>query len=157
MNLADFRDAIAAGDNCSLRFEHSAGALADHFHVTEVGRVEKDFVDCGGVRRTEVRCVLQTLVAGDTDHRLTSNKLSKILALVDKLDLPGDAAVEVEHQERSVSVDTVESVQRDGPTLVVRLRPKQTACLAEDACGIAPGLPQLEVTDGGCCSGPGCC
>lgn len=157
MNVADFRETVAANTSCSLRIELSGGsALADHFHVTEVGRVEKDFVDCGGVRRTEVRCVLQTLVAGDTDHRLTTTKLAGILSLIDQLELPGDSQVEVEHQERSVSTDLVESVEREGETLVIRLVPKQTACLAEDACGIKPGLPQLTTIDG-CCGGPSCC
>lgn len=157
MNLADFRDAIAAPSDCGVRIELEGRSLAPHFHVTEVGRVTKDFVDCGGVRRTETRCVLQTLIAGDTDHRLNSTKLAKILDLADQLDLPSDAPVEVEHQERSVSVDSVRSVDRDGDAIVIRLQAKQTACLAEDACGIpGGGLPQLTTLSGGC-DGPGCC
>ncbi|TWT95275.1 hypothetical protein Pla108_34190 [Botrimarina colliarenosi] len=155
MKVAEFRAAIAANPDCSLRVELADGAaIADHFHVTEVSAVTKDFVDCGGVRRTEVRCGLQTLVAGDIDHRLTTTKLAKILALVEQLDLPEDAVVEVEHQERSVSIDVVDSVVRRGETVVIRLRPKQTACLAEDACGIG-GLPQLTTL--GCGDRPGCC
>lgn len=158
MNLSEFREVISASPDAALRIELADGAaLAPHFHVTEVGRVAKDFVDCGGVLRQEVRCVLQTLVAGDTEHRLHSTKLAGILALVDKLDLPAEAPVEVEHQERSVSTDGVESVTLEGETLVIRLAPKQTACLAEDACGIGPtDLLQLTQLDGGC-SGPGCC
>lgn len=158
MNLTEFRGVISASPDAALRIELAGGAtIAPHFHVTEVGRVAKDFVDCGGVRRQEVRCVLQTLVAGDTEHRLRSEKLVGILSLVDKLDLPADAPVEVEHQERSVSTDVVESVTLEDDTLVIRLTPKQTACLAEDACGIGPSdLPQLTQLDG-CCSGPGCC
>ena len=30
-----------------------------HFHVTEVGRVHKDFIDCGGTVRSTTACVLQ--------------------------------------------------------------------------------------------------
>lgn len=158
MQLTEFRDLIAANPGCGLRVELADGAaLADHFHVTEVGRVEKDFFDCGGVRRHESRCVLQTLVAGDIEHRLSSTKLSGILAVADNLDLPPDAAVEVEHQERSVATDVVERVERRGDTLVILLAPKQTACLAEDACGIPSGLPQLTTIDGCCSGGSGCC
>ncbi len=156
MNLADFRAALDANPDCSLQIAFDGREpLAEHFHVTEVGRVMKDFVDCGGVRRSEARCVLQTLVAGDVDHRLDSTKLAKIVALADKLDLPNDAPVEVEHQERSVSTDTLAAVEREGGTLTLRLTPRQTACLAEDACGIPSGLPTLPVTDG-CCGGSGC-
>ena len=160
MNVADFREAIAANPDCALRVELAGGeAIAPHFHVTEVGRVTKEFVDCGGTPRTEVRCVLQTLVAGDTDHRLTSTKLAGILTLIDKLGLPADAPVEVEHQERSVSTDAVTAIERDAETLVIRLAPKQTACLAEDACGIpaSDGLPELSVVGEDCCSRPGSC
>lgn len=157
MNLADFCKAVASHPGRGVRVELASRALAPHFHVTEVGHVTKDFVDCGGVRRTETRCTLQTLVAGDTEHRLDTTKLAKILAFVDRLDLPSDAVVEVEHQERSVSTDAVKSVGLDGEMLVIRLEPKQTACLAEDACGLpGGGLPQLTTITGGCDS-PGCC
>lgn len=160
MNLKEFRDAVAAHPDCSLRIEVAGGqALAPHFHVTEVGRVTKHFIDCGGTPRTETRCVLQTLVASDTDHRLNTTKLAGILSLVDRLELPGDTPVEVEHQERSISTDNVESVAISDDTLVIRLAPKQTACLAEDLCGIGP-QPQgtaLPIADDECCSGPGCC
>ncbi len=157
MNVTDFRETIAANPDCSLRVAFANGpTLPEHFHITEVGRVEKDFVDCGGVRRTEVRCVLQTLVAGDFDHRLSSTRLAGILALIDKLNMPPESSVEVEHQERSVSIDEVDRIEREGETLTIYLSPKQTTCLAEDACGIQPGLPQLETLDG-CCDGPGCC
>ena len=160
MNLTDFRAAIADRPDRPLRIEVAgAGPLAAHFHVTEVGRVTKDFVDCGGKPRSETRCVLQTLVADDTDHRLNSTKLAGILNLVDRLDLPGDAPVEVEHQERSVSTDRVETVEAVDDELVIRLAPKQTACLAEDACGIPAKqnlVNLLPIAGDGSCSIGGC-
>lgn len=160
MNLSELRDAVAANPDCGFRIELANGAAIDpHFHVTEIGRVAKDFVDCGGVRRSEVRCLLQTLVASDTDHRLTTTKLDKILALADRLDLPDEATVEVEHQERSVSTDLADTIVRQDDTLVLRLSAKQTACLAEDFCGI-PAAPSggsaLPIAGQGC-SGTGCC
>lgn len=164
MNVTEFRQALADHPGRGLRFAiDDQAAIADHFHVTEVGRVEKRFVDCGGKPRQTVACVLQTLVAYDTDHRLTTDKLAGIMSLVAKLDLPADAPVEVEHQERSVSIDAVDRfAERDG-VLEFRLAAKQTACLAEDACGLGPadstpasdGLPVLGE---GCCGGTtGCC
>ena len=152
MNLTEFRSTLAAHAGRGVRFVFDAErTIADHFHVTEVGRVEKQFVDCGGVRRASVACVLQTLVAGDTDHRLTSDKLAKIVALADSLDLPDDAPVEVEHQERSIAIDQVAGVRVTDELLEFQLKPKQTACLAQDACG----LPVLTADD--CCDTSGCC
>src|SRR5688572_29925477 len=51
--------------------------IEPHFHVTEIGRVQKDFVDCGGTVRRLVTCLLQTWVGDDLDHRLTGGKLLK--------------------------------------------------------------------------------
>ncbi|MAT72999.1 MAG: hypothetical protein CMJ58_26245 [Planctomycetaceae bacterium] len=158
MNLTQFRDALAAHPAHGLRFViNDRAAIADHFHVTEVGRVEKRFVDCGGQPRTTVACVLQTLVAHDTDHRLTTDKLAGIMRLVEQLDLPDDAPVEVEHQERSVSIDAVDSCAATDGVLTFRLSPKQTACLAEDACGLGQPAPGLPVLGGNCCGDSGCC
>ncbi|TWT73421.1 hypothetical protein Pla123a_37560 [Posidoniimonas polymericola] len=159
MNLTEFRQVLADHPRHGLRFVISdQAAIADHFHVTEVGRVEKRFVDCGGQPRQTVACVLQTLVAHDVDHRLTTDKLAGILKLVDSLDLPVDAPVEVEHQERSVSVDAVDGVEVANGVVEFSLAAKQTACLAEDACGLAPTPQGLNVIGGDCCGGSsGCC
>lgn len=159
MNLAEFREALDANPDNRVRFAiDDQHAVADHFHVTEVGRVEKQFVDCGGVRRCAVTCVLQTLVAHDVDHRLTTTKLAKIVALADSLDLAGDTPVEVEHQERSVSIDAISDFEVVDGAVVFRLAAKQTACLAEDACGLglAPDGTVLNVL-GDACGGTGCC
>lgn len=160
VNLTTFRTTITENPGCSVLIEIAPSvAVAPHFHVTEIGRVVKEFVDCGGKPRSETRCLLQTLVAGDVDHRLDSTKLAGILKLADRLELTGEEPVEIEHQERSISTDDVRSITRDGDTLVIRLEPKQTACLAEDACGI-PGLKVLQAdacslpicdSDKGCC------
>ena len=162
MDIQTFRARIVDNPDCLIRVElDNATSIAPHFHVTEVGKVTKQFVDCGGTPRTEERCILQTLVASDTEHRLDSTKLAGILSMVDGLDLSGDALVEVEHQERSVSTDQVSAVELVDGALVIRLTPKQTACLAEDACGIpqepAPEACLLPIAGQDPCSGSGCC
>ena len=45
-----------------------------HFHVTEVGQVQKQFVDCGGTFRTLNTIRIQLWVSSDVEHRLTSAK-----------------------------------------------------------------------------------
>lgn len=160
MNLDEFCQVLAKYPEHSLRLVLQDGStIADHFHVTEVGRVEKRFFDCGGKRRQEVTCVLQTLVADDVEHRLTTTKLAKIMQMTDKLEIPGDTQVEVEHQERSVAIDAVESHAATDGTLAFHLKAKHTACLAEDACGISPqpadGFEILN--DSTCCGDTGSC
>ena len=60
-------------------------ALADgrlvpqHFHVTEVGQIDKRFIDCGGVLRKETVINFQLYTADDFDHRLSVQKLKSII------------------------------------------------------------------------------
>src|SRR6476620_7681013 len=74
-----------------------------HFHVTEVGRVQKDFIDCGGTVRSSTACVLQVWVADDTDHRLDATKLAGILRLAAPVLKAADLPVEVEYEDGRVS------------------------------------------------------
>ncbi len=68
-----------------------------HAHVTEVGHVVKNFIDCGGVTGKEEKVLLQTHVGNDTEHGLRSDRFSKILQLGERV-LPNDELnVEVEH------------------------------------------------------------
>ena len=68
--------------DASLQFQLPDGTFVPaHFHVTEVGRVQKDFVDCGGTQRSKASCVLQLWIASDEEHRLDSSKLTRIMEL----------------------------------------------------------------------------
>lgn len=121
-----------------------------HFHITEVGRVRKDFVDCGGtVRRTE-SCVLQVWVAGDLHHRLDTTKLAKIVdkgaALFESTAIP----LEVEFDNGVISQYPVLGIAASDAGLVLQLSAKHAACLAPDRCGV-----KLEILSS--CSEPGCC
>lgn len=156
MNLQEFCQALADHPDHNLRFVPTGIAIADHFHVTEVGCVEKKFVDCGGKSRSTLTCVLQTLVADDVEHRLTTTKLAKIMQLADSLNLQADTPIEVEHQERSVSVDSIDRFEVIDGVLQFYLEPKHTACLAEDACGLGGASVGLNVIED-CCDKPGSC
>jgi hypothetical protein len=126
-----------------------------HFHVTEVGLVAKTFVDCGGKRREDRACVLQTLVADDVEHRLTPQKLAGILKQTSALGIDAQLPVDLEIQGRTIEVWRVDSAAEADDVLILRVAPKQTACLAEDLCGLTL-LP--TVTTGCCNEGPtGCC
>ena len=61
-----------------------------HFHLTEVGHVVKNFIDCGGtIRRTESSVLQLWVNDGDAEHRLNAGKMAKILALGERV-LPHD-------------------------------------------------------------------
>ena len=126
------------------------GFVPAHFHVTEVGRVHKDFVDCGGTVRSAATCVLQVWVADDTDHRLDTTRLAGILRLAAPVLKAADLPVEVEYEDGRVSQFPVAAAEVTPSGVLFHLGSKHTACLAPDRCGIDPTGPS-------CCSTPGCC
>jgi hypothetical protein len=151
MTLSTLLDALsAAHPDTALRVELPDGsAVPAHFHVTEVGRVRKDFIDCGGTVRSWERCVLQVWVADDRDHRVSAGKLAKIIRLAAPiLGDHADAEVEVEYDVGVITQFPVLAVGRTtGAGIVLRLGGKHTACLAPDRCGVADSA----------CAAPGCC
>jgi len=122
-----------------------------HFHVTEVALVRKDFVDCGGTRRSTASCTLQIWVADDVDHRLNSSKLLKILELAQPVLGTDELAVELEYETSVTAVYPLSAVEQAPSGLLFSLALKHTACLAPELC-----LPQLP-DSGGCCGPTGCC
>lgn len=110
-----------------------------HYHITEVGVVRKDFIDCGGTLRSKASCVLQIWVADDIDHRMDATKLLEILkrakAVLELDDLP----VEVEYESEVVSQYPVSDVESTPSGLLFYLGANHTACLAPDKCGVGKG------------------
>src|SRR5476649_2901588 len=80
------------------------------FHITEIGHVTKNFVDCGGSVRSTAACVLQAWnAANDPDHRLTAGKLAAILDLAGAVVPSDDLEVEVEYEGCQISQYPVDS------------------------------------------------
>ena len=152
MKISEMKHALAGLEAVSFRLPDGAH-LPAHFHVTEVGLVTKHFIDCGGVERRETVANFQLWEAGDYDHRLAPQKFLHILALSERILGPEDLDIEVEYQQATIGKF---GLAFDGQDFV--LTPKQTACLAQDACGIPEAsfaLPQLQMA---CCTpGGGCC
>jgi Family of unknown function (DUF6428) len=105
-----------------------------HFHVTEVGRVQRDFVDCGGTVRQGVTCLLQTWVGEDVDHRLTGRSLLKALAHASPVLRGEDLPVELEYESCNVVQLRALSAVAEAGRLVIQLGPKHTDCLAREIC-----------------------
>lgn len=141
----------------TIGFKLPNGELVpNHFHVTEVGKVSKHFIDCGGTARKEEVVNFQLWNADDYDHRLHPEKLLHIIELSEKtLDLD-DVEIEVEYQ-----ADTIAKfgLAFDGTNFL--LTSKQTDCLAKDKCGIPETKPKLKLSElkkaATCTPNSGCC
>ena len=153
MKISEIKQALAEVEAVNFRLP-TGEYLPAHFHVTEVGLVNKHFIDCGGVERQEKVANFQLWEAGDYDHRLAPLKFLHILDLSQRILGAEDLDIEVEYQQATIGKF---GLVREGNDFV--LTSKQTACLAQDACGIpnaAFALPQLQ-TASGCTPGGGCC
>ena len=142
----------------TVRFQLPNGSMVPiHFHVTEVGLIQKKFIDCGGTIREEQLVNFQLWEADDFDHRLAPQKLKSIIESAKKtLELP-DAEIEVEYQG-----ETIGKYELAFNGLSFLLVNKQTACLAEDACGIPNQKEKVNLADlqtkNSCCDPKsGCC
>lgn len=149
MNLAEFKHLLRQNPSAELRFQLPAGEMIDaHAHITEVGRVDKTFVDCGGTVRQMSSCLLQSWIANDVEHRLQPGKLADILAKAAPILRDDELPVEIEYEDDVVSQFPVTGAAAGDGTLVFTLGTKHTDCLAKEVC-----TPQPDA----CCSGSGCC
>lgn len=128
--------------------------VPNHFHVTEVGRVTKHFIDCGGTVRNEEVINFQLWNANDYDHRLHPEKLLKIIELSEKILGLKDAEIEVEYQGESIQKYGLEF---DGTNFL--LTTKHTDCLAKETCGKPVEKEKSPTLQEAACCAPGanCC
>ena len=99
-----------------------------HAHVTEVGHVVRNFIDCGGVTGKEEKVLLQTHVGTDEDHRLRADRFSKILQLGMRVLPSADLEVDVEYDCCVVAQYPLREVTRQGEHLDLLLRRGRTQC-----------------------------
>jgi hypothetical protein len=124
--------------------------------VTEVGRVQKTFLDCGGTHRELVTCQLQIWVGEDYDHRIETGKMASILELA-KPYLPDESIpVEVEYEHKVISQYTIQGAEVSGDSVILQLANKHTECLAPELCGL-PAIPKKGVGSSQCSNESECC
>jgi hypothetical protein len=131
--------------------------VPEHFHVTEVGLITKNFIDCGGTVRKETVVNFQLWDANDFEHRLKPQKLLNIIELSEKILGIEDFEIEVEYQ-----ATTIGKYDLDFNGNNFELINKQTACLAQDQCGIPQEKQKVRLSEmnnePSCCTpGGGCC
>lgn len=132
MKLHALKRALRAHPERLVRVQLPDGsAVPASFHLTEVGQVSKVFIDCGGQVHSELRCVLQTWVGRDADHRLPAGRFADILDLGRAVVASEEMEVEVEHGQVQATQYPLERWQLDGADhLVLALGHRATDCLA---------------------------
>lgn len=152
MKLSDVKNHLGAMDNLTFVLENGEQVPA-HFHITEVGLITKRFIDCGNTVRNETVVSMQLWDANDYDHRLAPEKLLKIIATSEKVLGIEDHEVEIEYQGGTIGKY---GLNFNGNQFV--LTNKQTACLADDQCGVPVVKKKIALSELQCCQpGGGCC
>ena len=154
MKLSEIKTILATLDNVAFQLPNG-NFVPEHFHVTEVGLITRNFIDCGGTVRKETVTNFQLWNANDFEHRLKPQRLLNIIALSERTLGILDDQIEVEYQSETIGKYDLEF---NGKNFV--LVNKQTACLAEDQCGIPQKESKLEVNpnqQNTCTPGGGCC
>ena len=154
MNIKEFKNTLS--NLCELTFVLPNGShVAPHFHLTEVGEITKNYVDCGGTIRNEKVANFQLWAADDYDHRLEPEKVIEIISLAEKQLGLENLEVEVEYQSETIGKYGLDF---DGKRFL--LTATQTDCLAKEKCGIPEAQPVNLVpaqNSSGCSPESGCC
>lgn len=143
MKLSEIKNILPGLDTVVFQLENGT-FVPEHFHVTEVGKITRHFIDCGGTIRKESVVNFQLWNADDYEHRLKPAKLLHIIQLSEnKLGIT-DTTIEVEYQ-----TETIGKYDLDFNGVHFILKNKQTACLANDTCGFPEAKTNPEKS---CCS-----
>ena len=158
MTLTELIQALQNNDQLVFQ-KPDKSFVPHHFHITEVGVIMRNFIDCGGTIRKDSKVNLQLWEADDFDHRLTPIKLLSIINLsIEQLSIDPSLEIEVEYQQSTIGKY---GLAFDGRYF--QLTNLATACLAEDSCGIPSQKEKFQLidlgsTDGSCCTpGSSCC
>lgn len=154
MKTSEFKYQLESHPQAELRFILPDDDLIPaHAHITEIGRVDKTFIDCGSTVRKISSCNLQAWVADDVEHRLAPGKLAAVLATAAPLFGDDDLEVELEYEDCNLSQFPVLRSTTEAGVLIFHLGAKHTDCLAKDVC-----LSKGETSEAGigCCGGGNC-
>lgn len=153
MKLSEVKSILPTLNKLEFKLEDGT-FVPPHFHVTEIGLIDKHFIDCGGKIRKEQKISFQLFTEDDFDHRLHPEKLLNIINLSQDALSIEDGDIEVEYQGNTIGKY---NLSFDGSEFV--LENTATACLAKDACGIpAKGNLAMAESSSSCCTpSQGCC
>jgi hypothetical protein len=158
MILSELKSLLADYPDRSFRLRLPDGdPVPVSFHITEVGRVNKSFLDCGGTLRETITCQLQVWVGPDYEHRIETGKMAGIFKKAGAL-LPDESLpVEIEYEDRVISQYTIEGHEVTDDAVILTLAHKHTECLAPELCGLPDfRLPAIGGSSNCCAPGKSC-
>jgi hypothetical protein len=151
MTLNDLQNVLEANPKLFPRFVLPDGDyIPAHAHVTEVGYVVRNFIDCGGLTGREEKVVLQTHVGDDNDHRLRSDRFAKILRLGNRVIPSADLDVDVEYDCCVVAQYPIAEATPDRDHLNLILHRGRTQCRARERRNSEAAAPCC-MTSAACC------
>lgn len=156
MKLSEVKNALATLEEIKFQLPNG-NFIPKHFHVTEVGSITKNFIDCGGTVREERKINFQLWEDQDFNHRLAPKKLMDIILLSEKVLALQDLEVEVEYQS-----ETIGKYNLTFANGIFTLQTTLTDCLAIDKC-IVEEKPKKNLriepksNEGSCCAPESSC
>src|SRR5690606_38194040 len=101
MKLSQVKALLPTLENVTFKLENGS-FVPEHFHVTEIGMVIKNFIDSCGVNSTKKTVNFQLWNADEFEHRLKPTKLLKIIKLSEEKLVIEYAEIEVEYQSNTI-------------------------------------------------------
>ena len=156
MKLSEIKESLLTIDKIDFQLPNGA-SLPSHFHITEIGKLSKHFIDCGGQVRKEDTVNFQLWEANDYQHRLSPKDLLEIIALAEnKLGIE-NLNIEVEYQG-----DTIGKYGLSFNGQQFLLTNKLTDCLDPKKCGLPVSKPKIRISQlhnsqNSCTPNSGCC
>ena len=133
MKTSEFKRLLTKYPEYDIQFILPDGGLVPlHAHITEVGRVDKTFLDCGATVRKVSYLSLQSWVADDMDHRLPAGKLVEIIDRAAPILGADDLDVELEYEGALISQFPIVAIAGDHNQHIIQLGVKHTDCLAKE-------------------------
>jgi len=151
MKINDFKDRLSKLNKVVFILPDNA-EVPVHFHITEMGIISKNYIDCGGTIREEKVANFQIWHANDYDHRIQPSQIIDIIDIAEKSVNLENLDIEVEYQSETIGKYGL-SFSND----CFHLTPTFTDCLAKEKCGI-PINEEPTVQSESCCTpSSGCC
>mgnify|MGYP001441405911 FL=1 len=156
MKLLEIKESLLTIDKIDFQLPNGA-SIPSHFHITEIGKFSKHFIDCGGKVRREDTVNFQLWEANDFQHRLSSKDFLEIITLAEnKLGIE-NLNIEVAYQRYTIGKY---GLSFNGQYFL--LTNKLTDCLDPEKCGITDSKPKIRISqlrnsknnstpDSGCC------
>ena len=141
MRLSEFKKYLSQLNELSFKLP-SGEYVPLHFHITEIGLLTRNYIDCGGKLREDKLINIQLWYSSDLEHRLNPDKLITIITNSEKMIDLDDHEIEVEYQQETISKFGLSFGQEE-----FVLTTRHTACLAEDQCGIPSTKPKVRLAE----------